>query len=169
MSQRRYGDVLPLFSKKLIQNLKKTFCYVVEQLFLFEISPNTTILCRPSGYGDYLWARPSRPTPHMVFGCRPISRLKIENFPWTKCKGISILHTRSKFQASRFNNKKFIFLNVADPLNYMHDAHLCMLRQICTIGPSFFNMISGMHRCPIKGPHLVTMFNILAVKNKILQ
>ena len=30
-----------------------------------------------------------------------------------------------------------------------------MLQQVCTIGPSFFNTISGMHRCPIEGRHLV--------------
>ena len=40
------------------------------------------------------------------FGRRPISRPKIENFTVPKCFYFSNLHTRTKFQASRFNNKK---------------------------------------------------------------
>ena len=31
------------FSRKLIRNLKKSFCYGVKQLFPFEMSPNTTM------------------------------------------------------------------------------------------------------------------------------
>ena len=31
------------FLKKLIRNLKKSFCYGVKQLFPFEMSPNTTM------------------------------------------------------------------------------------------------------------------------------
>ena len=31
------------FSRKLIRNLKKSFCYGVKQLFSFEMSPNTTM------------------------------------------------------------------------------------------------------------------------------
>ena len=73
-----------------------------------------TRLCRPSGYRDYLWA--GRPNLRRFFARRPISRPKIENFPRTKCQGISILHTHAKFQAYRFNNKKK-YPKVVDPLN----------------------------------------------------
>ena len=52
-----------------------------------------------------------------VFGRRPISRLKIENFTVTKCYLFSILYTPAKFQASRFNNKNKIAKSV-DPLKY---------------------------------------------------
>ena len=31
------------FSRKLIRNLKKSFCYGVKQLFPFKMSPNTTM------------------------------------------------------------------------------------------------------------------------------
>ena len=51
-----------------------------------------------------------------VFGRRPISRLKIENFTLTKCYLFSILYTPAKFQASRFNNKNKITKSV-DPLS----------------------------------------------------
>ena len=34
-----------------------------------------------------------------------------------------------------------------------------MFRQICTIEPSFFKTISGMHRCPIEGPHQIGYFS----------
>ena len=61
-----------------------------------------TRLCRHTGYGDYLWAD----RPIYVFGRRPISRPKIENFTRTKCYLFSILYRSFKFQASRFNNIK---------------------------------------------------------------
>ena len=107
-----FASIWLQFSKKLIRNLKKTFCYGVELLFLFDWAQ--TQLCRPSGYWVDLWA--GRPNLRRFFGRRPISRPKIENFPRTKCFYFSILHTHTKFQASRFNNKKKKYPKVADPL-----------------------------------------------------
>ena len=52
-----------------------------------------------------------------VFGRRPISRLKIENFTITKCYLFSILNTPANFQPSRFNNKNKI-AKLVDPLKY---------------------------------------------------
>ena len=99
----------PKLRKKIF--FSKTFWYGVELLFLLIWAQ--TQLCRPSGYWVDLWA--GRPNLRRFFGRRPISRPKIENFPWTKCFYFSILHTHSKFQASRFNNKKK-YPKVADPL-----------------------------------------------------
>ena len=65
-----------------------------------------------------LWA--SRPNSRRFFGRRPISRPEIKNFTITKCFFFSILHTHTKFHASRFNNKKK-YLKVVDPLNAMED------------------------------------------------
>ena len=42
------------FTQNLNRYLKKEQCYGAKQLFLFEMS--LTRLCRPTGYGDYLWA-----------------------------------------------------------------------------------------------------------------
>ena len=36
-------EILFKFSRKLIRNLKKSFCYRVKQLFPFKMSPNTTM------------------------------------------------------------------------------------------------------------------------------
>ena len=78
---------------------------MVEQLFIFEMSPNTTSYVGPAfmewiyGPVGLLLARFS--------GRMPISRPKIENFTGTKFKGIAILHMHDKFQASRFNNNFF--------------------------------------------------------------
>ena len=52
-----------------------------------------------------------------VFGRRPISRPKIENFIRTKCYLFSILYMSTKFQASRFTNFQKI-ANSVDPIKY---------------------------------------------------
>ena len=52
-----------------------------------------------------------------VFGRRPISRPKIENFTRTKCYLFSILYTPTKLQTSRFNNFQKI-ANSVDPIEY---------------------------------------------------
>ena len=39
-----------------------------------------------------------------------------------------------------------------------------MFRQVCTIGPSFFNTASGMYRRPLEGRHLVKSMNLLTLE-----
>ena len=62
-----------------------------------------------------------------VFGRRPISRLKIENFTIIKCYLFSILYTFAKFQASRFNNKNKIAKSV-DPLKVFGTVNFLRLK-----------------------------------------
>ena len=53
IEKKKFASISLQFSKKkLIQNRKKTFCYGVELLFFFDLSPNTTMYAQRllSGY-----------------------------------------------------------------------------------------------------------------------
>ena len=101
------------FSKNTNSKFEKKIVLLRDRatLPLFDLSPNTTIYAQRLLSGSMSqW-----PNSRRFFGHRPISRPKIENFTITKCFSFSILHTHTKFQASRFNNKKK-FVKVIDPL-----------------------------------------------------